>query len=376
MNNLEPKRILHVFGQMFIGGAENRTMEIFREINRDEYQFDFIVMKTNRHYHFDEIEKLGGRIYYIKPPRETSLLTFSRELYKLLHVNKPYGVHAHTSFNEGLIVLVAWLAKIKKRVAHSRSASDINNSSIQFRIYKWIMRKLIILFSTDLVACGYDAGLYLFGKNTMNTGKVKIIPNAININEYSKINESKVDLRLKNRFPSDALIIGTIGNLREVKNHIELIKFFKSFRLHNLNALLVIVGEGPLRKSIEKEIIDLDLFHQVLLLGQRNDIPSLLHTFDVFILPSLFEGVPGVVIEAQAAGIPCLISDTITKEVDLGNGMIKYFSLQSSHIEWEKQIHELLSNQKPTKESSIKRLCEKGYSVSSSTRQITDLYSS
>lgn len=368
------KRVLHVFGQMFKGGAETRTMELYRCIDRTKYQFDFLVMKKGRHYYFDEIKELGGMIHYIDPPRESSYCGFISNLIRLLKNEKYYAIHAHTALNEGIVVFSAWISKVEVRIAHSRSASDIAVNKFYYRLYKYFMKMLIKLFSTEYIACSYLAGEYLFGKRMMKKEKVNYLPNAIDIDRFEKLFETKTESRKLINLPQDKVIIGTIGNLRKVKNQIYLIDVFNLYSKNNVETVLVIVGEGPLKIELIDYCKELGISENVYFLGSRDDIPRILNSYDVFLLTSLYEGLPGVIVEAQAAGIPCLISDTVTKEVDVGTGMLKYLPINQNVQAWVNSIENYIESGRLEKRYCIELLRENGFDVKKSSEMLIEIY--
>lgn len=368
------KRILHIFGQMYRGGAESRTMDLYHFIDRDKVQFDFVVMKKGEHYFFDEIRKMGGRIFYIDPPKEVGYLNHIKQLEFIIKNDGPfYGIHAHTAFNEGIAITVAKRMGIKVRIAHSRSASDLHPKGLKTRVYTKLMRILINKNSTDLIMCSTEAGNYLFGKRAVNSGRVHFLPNAIDVNNFGNIkwrNEVREELRI----PSDCTVIGTVGNLREVKNQLFLIDIFSKFIKIHKNSYLVIVGDGPLKQKIIDKIKLLNLEEYIFLLGARNDVPRILMSFDIFTLPSLYEGLPGAVVEAQASGLSCLISDSITREVDICDHIVEYLPLAEGADIWSKKIESILMKKKPSIELCKSKVSDAGYNVKDSASILTSIY--
>jgi glycosyltransferase EpsF len=374
-HEMKPKRILHVFGQMEIGGAESRTMDLYRAIDKDKYQFDFIVTKPGEHHFFHEIRKMGGRIFYVNPPLSSTPIKYIKDLINLFKKEGPFhAVHAHTSFNEGFILLAANISKVEKRIAHSRSASNLNVNNFTRKIYSKVMQKLILYFGTDLVTCGTEAGEYLFGNKAMNKGKVIVLPNAINLTEYQSLLETKKESKMSLGIPVDKTVIGHVGNFRKVKNHSFLIDIFMNYREKNSESILVFVGNGPEESEIRKKVTSLGIEKDVYFFKKRQDIPRIMNAFDVFILPSLYEGVPGVIVEAQAAALPCLISDSVTKDIDVGTGLLQYVPLNQSPSKWSESIEISLQQKKIEKNVCWKLLFEKGYDVNSSVKKLINIY--
>lgn len=371
----EPKRILHIFGQMERGGAESRTMDIYRNINREIVQFDFIVMKPGEHAFFQEIKNLGGRIFYIDPPAKRGFLFHAHQMYKVLKDNGPFhAIHAHTAFNEGLAVTVARIAGLKIRISHSRSASEMDEDNLLKKFYRIIMRILILNNSTHLVTCGTEAGIYLFGKKSMDNGEVNFVPNAIDLTSFEIMDDKRSEIKNELKIPENSIVLGTVGNLREVKNHTFLLDVFEYFNSRQPNSYLVIVGDGPLLKDLTKKAERLGIDKQVKFLGRRDDVPIVLQAFDIFMLPSFYEGVPGSVIEAHAAGVKCVLSDAITRDIDFGLNMIKYVSLEADNEEWYEATNNLLESEIHPKSIIFDRLREYGYDIESSCEKIMKIY--
>ena len=166
------KKVLHVFGKMDCGGAETRTMDIFRKINRQKLNFDFLTMKPGEGYYDREIEELGGQVFVITSPSKTHVFKHIKEIIEVIRKNGPYdAVHAHTSYHTGIISLAAFLAGVKIRISHSRSASNLRNKGFFRKTYFILMRTLINIFTTEKVACGLKAGLFFMGKRQLRTGE-------------------------------------------------------------------------------------------------------------------------------------------------------------------------------------------------------------
>lgn len=368
-------RVIHIFGQMNRGGAETRTMEIYRNIERQKVQFDFIVTKPGNHDYFNEIKELGGRIFYIDPPSSVGFINHAKQLKLVLEKEGPfYAIHAHTSFNEGIALSVAKKVGIKHRIAHSRSASNANIQSIKGKIYAFVMRKLIVKNATDLVTCGTEAGYYLFGKKAMEKGKVYRLPNAINLKEF-EIDEKQVkaikdELGIKNT----TIVIGNVGNLRTVKNHMFLLDVFYHFKSKIPDSVLLIAGSGGMESNLVEKISKLELSDSVKLLGLRKDIPYLMNCFNAFVLPSLYEGVPGVIVEAQAAGLPCLISDSVTRDVDVGTGLLNYISLSLPPQYWASYLEKIIVDKGKSNHEYINILKSSGFDVTSSVEKLMSIY--
>ncbi|WAM33634.1 glycosyltransferase family 1 protein [Caldicellulosiruptor morganii] len=342
MDDLQPKplRVLHVVGGMDRGGAETMIMNFYRKIDRTKIQFDFLCMKRGEHHYDEEIRSLGGRIIHIDPPKSVGII---KHIYDMMRVMRKYGpfiaIHAHTQFHSGIVAFAAFLAGIRKRICHSHTTSDMSTNNILRRLYFRIMRVLIRIFATKMLACSNEAGAFLFGTSSMKSGNVFIFQNAIDLSKYELLSEKNaIELKHLLNLPIESIILGHVGRFSQPKNHKFLVQLMKYVKANSLNIFLVLVGDGELRRDIENIVKVEELNEYIKFLGIREDIPELMNMFDVFIMPSLYEGLPVVLVEAQAAGTPCIVSDRISREVDFGLNLIEFVSLDAPVEEWVDKI--------------------------------------
>ena len=328
-------KVLQVFGALVLGGAESRVMDIYRNMDPAECQFDFVSMKQENQYYEDEIKCLGGNIYKIGFPRDVGIIKNISELRNCIRQGKYDAVHAHTSYHCGIVMLAAWLEKVPVRVSHARTNGS-RQVGIKTKIANYIGRILISLFSTKKIAISNAAGEYLFGKD-----KYEVIPNAIDVPKYQLTDKNEIDKYKQTLgIAHDNMVIGHIGRCDHMKNHEFVISCFHAFHQSHPNSTLVLVGDGELKDSMLSLTRELGIESDVLFLGERNDVPDLIHIFDVLLFPSIFEGLGGVVIESQAAGIPVVESDNIPNEADLGVGLVKKVSLSDSVSKWIKALED------------------------------------
>lgn len=321
----DPIRVLHVFSGLRRNGAESRTMDIYRNIDREQVQFDFVV-HTNKECDYDaEAKSMGAKIYNVPPYRIINHFSYKRAWHKLFEEHPEYDIiHIHTSNTAAPILEEAVRNNLNTRIVHSRNG---HQSGFIKKTYLKITRKKINELSTHRFAVSQEAGNYVFGNK-----KYEIWPNAIDAEKYKfnvKLREEKKNsLDLQNK-----VVYGHIGRFIEQKNHTFLIDVFESISKKNKNSVLLLIGIGNDIEKVKHLVKEKSLDNNVYFLAKREDIPELLDVMDCFIFPSLFEGLPGVVLEAQANGLPCLISDTITKEVAITN-LVTYESLDKSPDEW------------------------------------------
>lgn len=362
------KKVLHIVGAMNRAGTETMLMNIYRNIDREKIQFDFVSYSQEESHYDEEIRKLGGKV--IKLTSTTSI----KELTKAIQENGPYDVvHAHTLFNSGIAMLAAKKCGIKNRISHAHTTLD-NSSSIARKIYITSMRFLINKYSTKTLACSREAGKYLFGENEINKSKYSYFQNLINYEELLHKPEKEVAKFKEEYNLNDGIVIGHVGTLKESKNHKFLLQIAKYMTEQNIDVKLLLVGEGSLRKELEDLTREYNISDRVHILGIREDINVMLHSMDVFVFPSIFEGLGLVLLEAQAAGLSCIVSEAIQPEADLGLNLFSKLNLDNGVDIWSKEIMKVASK----KESNLDKINEAfdntGYSTNKCITKLMKIY--
>ena len=321
-------RVLHIVTNMDRGGLETMLMNYYRHMDREKIQFDFLEHRRDRAAYDDEIESLGGRIFRL--PRLNPLSSdYFHALNAFFAAHPEYRiVHSHLDCMSAYPLCAAKNAKVPVRIAHAHSTSQDRNWKL---VFKLISKKLISLYTTDLFACSADAGEWMFG-----TKDVHILPNAIDIERYAFNllirNQTKKALGL-----DDAFVIGHVGRFSAVKNHSFLTDVFAQIKRKEPNSKLLLVGAGSEMQAVQQKVKALGLGADVIFTGVRNDVANLMQAMDVFVFPSLYEGLGIVLIEAQAAGLPCVVSDTIPREAYLTD-LVTAEKLSSSVEKWAEKI--------------------------------------
>lgn len=329
-------RILHIVGSnASISGVMNFIMNYYRIMNHEKIQFDFLYFIEVEKNFNSEIEKLGGNVYFVNKPSLKYVYRTYKEFDDFFksNANKYKAVHLHEVY---LVHFISYFCKkydIKHLITHAHTTKYSDNPKNALR--NRIMCLGLKHSATDYFACSKAAGEFYYGKRAVENGLVKVIPNAINLKNY-KFNQSIRDKVRKSLKIDDKFVIGHIGRMAPPKNQKFLLQIFEKIKKEKTNSTLLMIGDGPLKKEIEAEIKRLNLQDSVILLGVRNDVPNLLMAMDVFLLPSLYEGLPVVCVEAQATGLRCVLSDNITKEVDCGN--CEFISLNQSLADWKDNI--------------------------------------
>ena len=365
-------KILHVVGGMNVGGTETMLMNLYRKLNTN-VQFDFISYYDKDAYYDDEIKRLGGQVIKIDSPNKVGMIKSIKNLCEAIKENGPYdAVHAHTLFNCGVAMIAARLSGINVRVSHAHTNLD-NTQSIIRKIYIWCMRRTINLFSTDCIACSESAGKYLFGESITLSKKYKLLPNYVDYKKYLNCSDTK-SVRQELGIKDDDIVVGHIGRFVEAKNHKFLLEVVSEMINLNNKVKLILTGDGELRKEMECYVEELGIKENVYFLGIRKDIDKILNNLDIFIFPSIYEGLGLVMIEAQSAGIPCLVSEAIQKEADLDIGLVKQINLNDKKELWIKEAFELIENKNKNKKQILSAIKNKGYDLDNIINKLLEIY--
>ncbi|QCX53675.1 glycosyltransferase [Elizabethkingia sp. JS20170427COW] len=367
------ERILHVIGAMNRAGAETFIMNLYRSIDKNKYQFDFYCTNGEKGDYDAEIIKLGGRIHYAK---KSNTLNSYLQFYKFLKQHRKYKIiHAHILLSIGIYSLIAKIAGVEKIISHAHSSSyKGKDESIFKKKYYDLSVHLIKNYADIYLACGKKAGDFLYPF----TNNYKILPNSIDLVKYKEIaiRDSKYLDNHSHIFNSENKFkLIQVGRFNEVKNHTFTLNVIDSLRKINDDFILYMVGDGELKKQIEEEVKRLKLDDYIIFLGVRDDVPSLMAGSDLLLMPSHFEGFPVVLVESQAIGLEALISNNISKEVDLDIGLINFETLDD-YNNWANIITEKINNKSKKKNveyyfNTMKKL---GFDNNVNVKKITDLY--
>lgn len=362
-----PVKVLAVVYQMNRGGLENRLMDILRNIDRSKVQIDIFTYRETKGLFDDEVIELGSKIYYNKPLTVRNMFGYVNYFADFLREHREYQiVHAHQDAWCSVFLKGAKKARIPVRIAHSRTAIE-NSHSIQ-DLAKNIIKLPTKRYATHMFAVSKKASIWLYGRKNFESGKTKVWPNAIEASKY-KYSES-VRSKVKNELGlTNEHVVMHVGNFTPAKNHSFIIEIFSELIKKDNNFKLVLVGGGN-DTQIKELVCNLKLQDHVMFLGVRSDVERLLQAADVFLFPSLFEGLPGAVIEAEASGLPCVISDTISDEVVVTPN-VKRISLSSDKSVWVKEVVNAINSERiDTKEYFQKN----GYDVKYLVRDLEQFY--
>ncbi|WML25167.1 glycosyltransferase family 1 protein [Neobacillus sp. OS1-33] len=362
----KPIRVLHVVVNMNRGGAETLIMNLYRNIDRSKVQFDFLTCKVGV---FDqEIKELGGTIHRIPYINEVGHFSYIKALNNFFSKHNDYTiVHSHLNRMSGLVVKAAKKMGIQYCISHSHNTGG--EGGILAKGYKWYSGLYIPSNSDYTFACSESAAKWLFGSKANDA---KLLNNGIEPEMFTYSPDIRMTKR-KELGISDQLVIGHVGRFTKQKNHKFLIEIFAGFVKRRPNSILLLCGDGVLRKDIEKRVNELNLKEKVKFLGVRSDINQLLQAFDLFLFPSLHEGLPVTLIEAQAAGIPCFISAEITNEVDLDLGLMKFINISGIDL-WVTELEKFNVEKVERHTSKFKKLRDRGYDIKNTAEWLQDFY--
>lgn len=361
--NKEPIRILNIVPNMRAAGIETFIMNVYRNIDREKVQFDFLVHNMKREFFDDEIEKLGGKIYRCTYKDDKDIFKYIKDLNMFFKKHKEYKiVHGHMQSMMPLYLLIAKINNIPVRIAHAHNGSY--EKSIKGFILH-VFSRFSKCFSTNNWACSEIAGKYLFGKKPF-----EVIYNGIDIKKFEFNEEVREQKRKELNIDDDIFVIGHIGRFELQKNHEFIIELFDRIFKVKSNVRLVLVGEGKLEKKIRDKIKKLNLENKVLFLGVRKDVSQLYQAMDVFVLPSLYEGLPVVGVEAQISGLPCFFSNNITREVKISKETF-FEKINNRKIEiWEKMILEKINKNNDRK----RKIFDDKFDIKRIVKEICELY--
>ena len=327
------KYILHIAAHLYIGGAEKVVRDICYYTDTAEYENHIIIFDEDIGVYGRELEAKGARIFKFSEPSR-DYRQYYLGLKALMEQYRYTAVHAHTMFSIGWVMLAAKKMHVPVRVSHAHSALMTEKRFIK-SIYEFTMRKLILANATDLVACGNKAGERLYGKKAFRK-RGNLILNGIDTAafRYSDVKRAAIreQLGLENHF-----VIGHTGHLAEVKNQSFLIEMMPELLKRHDNTVLLLLGEGEERPMLEEKIRTLGLQEKVIMTGNVNNVSDYLSAMDVFVFPSLYEGMPLSILEVQANGLPCVISDRVPPDVFLTD-LIHPLSLDDPYAMWVDMI--------------------------------------
>lgn len=354
-------RVLQEVNYMARGGLETMLMNYYRHIDRKKLQFDFLVHGRERKDYDDEIEALGGKIYRL-PELNPFNIGFRKALHEFFGKHSEYEiVHSHHDCLSSIVLKEAKKNGIPIRIAHSHNTSQAKNLTYPIKMF---YRKYIPRYATHLLACGEQAGIWMFEGRPF-----QVLKNAIDAKTYMYNKEKRELVRKQLDVSETTVLIGHVGNFTPVKNHEFLFNVFADIQKRCPSKLLL-VGDGPLQSDLKKKAIEMEIVDNVVFAGVRSDVADLLQAMDVFVFPSKFEGIPVALIEAQAAGLPCLISDRVSSEAKMTD-LAQQISLAESSELWAERA---ITASQTERINTIEYIRAAGYDIQKNAEKLQEFY--
>ena len=363
----QPIVVAQIMGKWVGGGVEAVIMNYYRNIDKSKIQFDFICDEDSTNIPYDEIKKLGGKVI-ICPPYQ-KIFEYEKFLIDLFKKNNYKIVHSNINSLSIFPLRAAKKAGVPVRIAHSHSTT--NKKEWEKNLMKQALRPFSKKYATDYFACSELAGRWLFGDRTFEQGKVTIINNAIDLDKFKYDEKLRKEKRKELEIKDDTLVIGHIGRFVAQKNHTFLIDIFNELHKTEKNSILLLIGQGPLMDEIKQKVKTLGISDSVKFLGQRDDVNELYQVFDVFLLPSLYEGLPVVGVEAQATGNLCILSSSMTQETKILNTTI-FLQLTQTPNEWSTAILKSVINF--CKKNNKNEISNVGFNIKNEAIKLEKIY--
>lgn len=363
----QPIRIAQIIGKWVGGGVEAVVMNYYRNIDKTKIQFDFICDNDSTNIPYEEIEKLGGRVILVPPYQK--VFEYQKQLQKILKENNYKIIHSHINTLSVFPLYAAKRVGVPVRIAHSHSTT--NKKEWKKNLLKQVLRPFSKLYATDYMCCSELAGRWLFGNKEYEKGNVYLLNNAIDLDKFKYDEKIRKAKRKELGINKDTLVIGHIGRFVEQKNHRFLIDIFNEVHKEKENTMLLLVGQGPLVDEMKAKVESLGLTESVKFLGQRSDANELYQVMDLFLFPSLYEGLGMVVIEAQCAGLPCVVSTEVPTVAKVTNN-IEFLNLKEDIKEWKNSI--IKFSKKTTRKNNTKEVSNYGYDIKEEVKKIEKQY--
>ena len=362
------ERVAVIMGKMHSGGKKNLVMEYYRNIDKSKIQFDFFCDADSNAIPQEEIEKLGGRVYQIAPYQ--NIFKNMRQMKDICKKNNYKIIHAYNGTMNLFPMFVGWQCGIPIRISESISMA---HSADKKTILKNILKPFSKMFATNFMANGEACGRWQFGDKLFDEGKVKVFKTVINT-DVNKYNEELRNATRKEYGIENNIVIGHIGRLTEQKNTLFIIDIFNALVKKEPKAKLLIIGDGNLREAMLAKIDEYGIKDHVLYLGRREDIPRFYNAMDCFLLPSLYEGLPVVGVEAENCGLPMFFSTEIPEESSACKDLGVFMSLEKTPDEWAEAVLKAVKKNMPIRMGKTESVKAAGFDSSVEASKLLEYY--
>lgn len=368
----EPVKVLYFVDRMLRGGIQSLVIDWVSRFDKNKIHVDFLLLDDGKEYELEQtLKELGCTVYKLKGIWVKTPIDFIKYKYAVKNFFKEHHdykvVHMHSSSKNYMILKYAEKYGIPIRIAHAHATDFQTNSNLK-KIIGNIFKKSLTKYSTDFFACSYEAGHWLFGYPNSKINKLVIIKNGIDYKKFSFNKLSRNEIREEYNISKDDILLGSVGRFVEVKNHEFMIELMSNLIKFNSNYKLMLVGDGMLRKKLEEKVVKYNLEENVVFVGFRNDAFRYLNAFDIFLMPSLYEGLGLALIEAQANGLPCIAtSKTIPNDVNLSKN---FHFLDLDLYAWENQI----KNTVLERQNNYRKILNNGFLIEESVDVLLSVY--
>lgn len=359
--------VMHFVSGLLSGGVEQMLYNYCGFMDKDRYEFIIVYQHEPVPDCLKKIQSISYTTIKITARSENFIKNIS-ESYDLIKRYHPDIVHTHMNLMNFCALIPAKLLGIKVRISHSHIAEK--NKNFFYKAMACVCKKINIYAATEFMACGEEAGEYMYGKRRMKKKKILIVNNAIDLDYYKKDNSLREQERRSLGIDNDTLLIGHVGRFSEQKNHLRLLGIFKELNNRNTESKLLLVGTGELDEIIKNRVRELQLEDSVIFYGTTQDMKKVYSAMDIFVLPSLYEGLPVVSVEVQAAEIPAVFSDTVSKECKLTN-LVTFLSLEKKDAQWAEVI--LKKAEKKNKRENLAELY-RAYDIREKSKELDQYY--
>ncbi len=363
-------RILHVFNKLNNGGIENLVMSVMRKIDRDRFQFCFALIEDEKGYFDDEVRELGGEIYLFDCTKKT-IKNYRNSLNRIISENGPFDVvHSHCYFFSGIVLGIAKKCGIKIRIAHAHDTQKGRKQTLARRTYQSVMRILIHKNATEMIGCSDVACAYVFGSDD----NYRVIYNGIDTTRFRFDEQQRIEMR-DNLCLADKTVFIHVGRFAEQKNHSYLLRVFDRYSKKDSNAVLMLLGNGALEKRVRDQAESLGLTDKVIFIGATTTPELYYNAADCFLMPSLYEGLGIVAVEAQCNGLPCLISDRVTQEVRIAT-TTQYIGIEDDKIEqWVNAMLLIKENLYADRTRAVNIIENSNFDIKQTVKSLEHIYS-
>ena len=357
-------RVLYVHGGLLnTGGTESVMLNYFRNIDRKKVHIDFLVHGFGKGYYDDEILITGSKIFNVVPKGQNYFQNTS-EIKRIIKNGNYDAVHSHINAGNAHILKIAKQCGVPIRVSHSHNSAVQSNNPLKV-LFNTLDKHRIYKYATHLLACSEIAGKWLYGKHPFT-----VINNAIDSKKYVFNSDVREELRKELGVDENTVVVGSVARYAKQKNHKRIVSIFNDYLNQNKNSVLLLIGEGELKNETEELINNFDISKNVRLIPPNKIIYKYLQAMDCFLIPSLYEGLPVVMVEAQAAGLSIVASNNVSKESRLTD-LVSFVSLECDNSKWCKAIEDAVKIKRTDRSEEIRKC---GFDISDISENMMHLY--